>query len=153
VYGSTCLCTIVCPEFIFYSQLGDGDILAVDFAGKVTRPLPKDDRFIGNETASLCSPDALAVWQIRWVDLRQEQAPAMVLMATDGYGNSFKDDAGFQKVASDIWEIICHESFETVSQELESWLTEASREGSGDDISVGLLCRLSARSEAQKAPF
>jgi hypothetical protein len=152
VYGSTCLGTVVTSDVLFFSQLGDGDILTVDFSGKVERPLPKDERFIGNETASLCSPDALSIWRLRWVDLKREPAPAMVLMATDGYGNSFRDEAGFQKVASDIWEIVCHEGFETVSQELESWLTEASREGSGDDISVGLLCRLSAVQQAKAIP-
>jgi hypothetical protein len=138
-YGSTLLAVIVAPTFILYLQLGDGDILIVSAAGEVERPLPRDERLIANETASLCSDKA-------WNDVRvgfQALAgapPALILAATDGYANSFRDEAGFRQVARDLWEMIREEGLEAVKSNLKGWLNEASQQGSGDDITVGITC-------------
>ena len=67
--------------------------------------------------------------------------PEMLLLSTDGYSNSFREDAGFLNVGRDILEAIRAEGIERVSEQLEGWLTEATDCGSGDDISVGILCR------------
>ena len=101
-YGSTLLAVIVAPGFILYLQLGDGDILAVSADGEVERPLPRDERLIANETTSLCADKA-------WRDVRvgfQALAgvpPALILAATDGYANAYRDEAGFRQVARDFW--------------------------------------------------
>jgi hypothetical protein len=68
--------------------------------------------------------------------------PALILLATDGYANSFVNEEAFLQVATDIWEIIRDEGLATVTENLEGWLERASQEGSGDDITLGLLCRL-----------
>lgn len=137
-YGSTLLGVIVAPTFILYVQLGDGDILTVSSNGEVERPLVKDERLIANETTSLCSNKA-------WNDVRvgfQTLAgapPALILAATDGYANSFRDDANFRQVARDLWEMIRDGGVEAVQPNLKDWLNEASLQGSGDDITVGIL--------------
>ena len=46
------------PEFLLLGQLGDGDLILVDGSGTVSRPLPIDPRCFGEETSSLCLPDA-----------------------------------------------------------------------------------------------
>ena len=65
--------------------------------------------------------------------------PALILAATDGYANSFRDEAGFQQVARDLWAMLRDEGVEAVQSNLKDWLNEASQQGSGDDITVGIV--------------
>ena len=65
--------------------------------------------------------------------------PALVLAATDGYANSFADDAGFLQVGSDLLAMIRADGLELVSGELARWLSEVSELGSGDDVTVGTI--------------
>ena len=144
-YGATLLTVVVAESFIFYLQLGDGDILTVSEMGEVSRPpLPTDERLFANETTSLCSRDA-------WRDFRSyfqvisAPPPALILVSTDGYANSFRDEAGFLQVGADILEMIHSDGLDAVDENLETWLAEASQEGSGDDITLGILYRVDAR--------
>ena len=142
LYGATLLATLVTPGFIVYAQLGDGDILVVTESGDVSRPLPRDEQLIANETTSLCSDRA-------WRDVRigfqaiSGSPPALILLSTDGYANSFRDDAGFVQVGADLHELIRADGLDRVEQHLPEWLAESSRAGSGDDITVGLVYRSS----------
>jgi serine/threonine protein phosphatase PrpC len=149
-YGATLLLVVVGNGFVLYVQLGDGDILAVGDAGEVSRPLPADERLFGNETTSLCLSEA---WRdVRWkLETGDAARPALILVSTDGYSNSFRDDAGFLKVGCDLLDIIRSEGLAFVSEHLERWLEEATQAGSGDDITVGVLCRMEAV-EAREQP-
>lgn len=139
-YGATLLAVIVDPRFILYLQLGDGDLLTVSESGEVERPIPKDPRLIANETTSLCSPKAHNEVEVRFQTLAGAP-PALILAATDGYANAYRDDAGFQQVARDFWTLLHDEGEDAVKPHLQDWLNEASQQGSGDDISVGLVWR------------
>lgn len=137
-YGSTLLAAAATEDFLILMQLGDGDILIVSEDGKVIRPWPRDDRFLGGETPSLCGEDAAAYCKVevrRFVPGEHQ----LVILSTDGYANSFRDDQGFLKAGRDILEIIRHEGLGRVEAELETWLRETSDLGSGDDITVGVL--------------
>ena len=142
-YGTTILTAVVAVDFILYLQLGDGEILIVADDGEVTSPLPKDQRLFANETTSLCSEDA-------WRDFRvcfqvvSNQPPALILLSTDGYPNSFREESGFLKVGSDILGMIRAEGLDMVSDNLESWLRESTYAGSGDDVTLGLICSVGA---------
>lgn len=140
-YGATLLAVLVTDGYLMYLQLGDGDILTVSDEGHVMRPVPKDDRLIGNETTSLISDQA-------WRDFRSyvchvgDTPPALVLVSSDGYANSFQDDAGFLKTGSDLLEMMRAEGAEAIKRNLAIWLAEASQSGSGDDIALGLIYRV-----------
>ncbi|PYS51619.1 MAG: protein phosphatase 2C domain-containing protein [Acidobacteria bacterium] len=140
-YGTTILVAAVTVDFILYLQLGDGEILIVADDGEVSSPLPKDQRLFANETTSLCSEDA-------WRDFRvcfqavSNTPPALILLSTDGYPNSFRDESGFFKVGTDILEMIRAEGLDMVNDHLESWLRESTYAGSGDDVTLGLICSL-----------
>ncbi len=143
-YGATLLTVVVAEPFILYLQLGDGDILTISEMGEVGRPpLPADERLFANETTSLCSRDA-------WRDFRSHfqvlsgPPPALILVSTDGYANSFRNEADFLIVGADILEMIRSDGLDAVDERLQTWLTEASQEGSGDDITLGILCRVDA---------
>lgn len=140
-YGATLLSAMVMDDCILYVQLGDGDIVVVSEDGEPRRAIPKDSRLIGNETASLCEPNA-------WRDVRatvqsiEDQPPALILVSTDGYANSFVNDDGFLQVGSDLLKIVREHGLDYVDKELNNWLDEASCAGSGDDVTVGVICRL-----------
>lgn len=140
-YGATLLIAVVVQEYLLFMQLGDGDILAVSADGKVFRPVPGDDRLFGNETTSLCSQNAWRDFRVNFQPVSTDP-PALLLLSTDGYANCFRDEEGFRKVAADIYRMIQTDGIDYINDNLESWLVDASKIGSGDDITVGLICNL-----------
>jgi hypothetical protein len=153
-YGTTLVAVLLLPDYGIYLQLGDGDVLVVsDAADEATRPLPPDPRSFANETASLSSPGTSS--PVRrpgggsgaWADFRVRvlptaaDTPALVLLTTDGYPNAFVDDAAFRKAATDILALGRTEGWALVREQFRGWLVEASRSGSGDDVTVALLIR------------
>lgn len=142
-YGATILSVLVTGTFIVYLQLGDGDILTVSAETEVTRPILKDTRFLANETTSLCMIDAAQEVQIGF-EATVASAPALILLCTDGYSNSFRDDKNFLKIGADLFEVIHTDGLSAVSANLSGWLNQASQQGSGDDITLGILCQSAA---------
>jgi hypothetical protein len=154
IYGATVLGVLATPHVILYLQLGDGDILVVSDAGEVTRPLPPEDRQFANETLSLCSPGASGGKRLpssgsagAWTEFRirfqrlERSSPALILVSTDGYANSFRSETDFLKVGSDLRKMIREEGIGYVRSNLEEWLSEASNNCSGDDVTLGLIYR------------
>ncbi|MDQ4123882.1 MAG: protein phosphatase 2C domain-containing protein [Acidobacteriota bacterium] len=139
-YGATSLTVALKEDFAIYMQLGDGDILNVSATGEVTKPLPEDDRLLANETTSLCLPKAEKDVRFFVQKFSEKETPAMILLSTDGYLNSFSSEAGFFQAGTDILQMLGEEKgFETVNDNLKAWLEEATQMGSGDDCTVGLI--------------
>lgn len=148
-YGATSLTVAVADSFALYLQLGDGEILNVSELGEVARALPEDERLFANETTSLCTPDAEKNFRIRLQQIADEP-PALILLSTDGYVNSFSDSAGFFKVGTDLLEMLHADGFDPINASLQGWLEEATRSGSGDDCTVALLCRMDALRQVEE---
>jgi serine/threonine protein phosphatase PrpC len=142
-YGATLLAVLVTDSFLLYVQLGDGDILAVPGSGEVERPVARDPRLFANETTSLSSDQAWTNVQVAFQALAGTP-PALVLLSTDGYANSFRNEDEFRKVGPDLLSLLHSEGMEVVSQNLEGWLHEATQSGSGDDVTLAVLCRTDA---------
>ena len=140
-YGATLLVAAVNERFACYLQLGDGEILTVSDRGDVNRPLAKDDRLFANETTSLCANEAWRDFRVHFQPLTQSP-PALVLLSTDGYPNSFRDESGFLKVGSDILNLVQENGLASVKDQLAGWLRDSTRAGSGDDITLGILSSL-----------
>lgn len=155
-YGSTLLLALVSSHFIAYLQLGDGDILAVGTDQTVIRPIQRDPTLIANETTSLAStwPDRRTgrlvhePWRLmktHFHELGTEgEPPLLIMLSSDGYSNSFRDNSAFEQVATDILTALRSHGHEWVDSALDGWLQETSVHGSGDDISVALLHRRDA---------
>jgi serine/threonine protein phosphatase PrpC len=144
-YGATVLAVLVTDSFIVYIQLGDGDILEVDSKGNTTRPLERDPNLIANETTSLCMNKAWNEFQVHiklYPQGRTKEIPALILVSTDGYSNSFSTDEGFFKIGQDYRQMFKSNLTEEVRQKLEGFLQETSEKGSGDDITLGMIKRL-----------
>ncbi len=142
-YGATLLAALFTEHFHLYLQLGDGDILTVGADGTVSRPaLAADARLLGNETTSLCMANAADSVRLAFQPVLGEP-PALVLLSTDGYANSFVDGASFEQVGADLLAAIRTDGLLAVGEALPDWLAQTSAAGSGDDISVTLALHLS----------
>lgn len=151
-YGTTLVAALLLPKCAVYLQLGDGDVLVVGEADtEPARPLRGDGRAFANETASLSSPGPTsggkrpAGGDGPWAEFRvrvvSTDPPALVLLTTDGYPNAFVNDAAFRLVATDLLTMIRAEGWEFVRGQMQGWLEEASRQGSGDDVTVAVAVR------------
>jgi serine/threonine protein phosphatase PrpC len=144
-YGATLIVIVATKTLLLYVHLGDGDIVEVDRRGNVFRPLTKDASLIGNETTSLCSPEPWKSMRMvsRVLDSdNKDDQPSLILAATDGYANCFRDETSFLKAGKDFHELLSRpDGVEVVQEHLHGWLRESSDKYSGDDISVALVCR------------
>jgi hypothetical protein len=144
-YGATILAVMITESFITYLQLGDGDIFTVSEEGKSYNVFPVNRKHFANETTSLCSSNAWCDFQFRIEKISPSSVlPALILLSTDGYKDSFSREQEFRKVGSDLFETIHSNKLEEIKINLPGWLLEATQIGSGDDITLGILYRLDA---------
>jgi hypothetical protein len=139
-YGATLLLAAVTESYALFLQLGDGDILVVSQAGEVTTPIPKDPRLLGNETTSLCAKDAWRDFQVEFGAMNGG-GTALIMLSTDGYANSFLDEASFCRVGPDLLARLRQNGSARTRRQLNGWLAESSSRGSGDDITLAILYR------------
>lgn len=137
-YGATLLGVLLTQTYVLYLQLGDGDILNVMGDGEVVRPVPGDTRLLGNETTSLCSESSAEEMRIAVQETTGSFAE-LILLSTDGYANSFCDESEFFKVGPDLLKMVRSEGVDAIANNLEEWLLETTRVGSGDDITLGII--------------
>src|ERR1022692_1516116 len=152
-YGATLLAVLAAESEILYLQLGDGDILCVDQSGGTTRPLPADSRLIANQTTSLCQSSAVEDFRAAHFRAAESPPPALILVSSDGYSNSFQSDEDFLRVGPDYLELLRQYGPEKVEAQLQKILPEASRKGSGDDITLGFIQRLDTASRPAPDPL
>ncbi len=139
-YGTTALAAMVTGCCVVLAQLGDGDILAVAPDGTTTRPLPADERLLGNRTTSICRPGSER--DFRCIAVAAGRVPlSLLLLSSDGYANSFQTDEDFLLVGRDLQEMIRSDGVAAVGAQLQGVLEHTSANGSGDDITLGLLLR------------
>jgi serine/threonine protein phosphatase PrpC len=150
-YGCTLLATLITPRYLLCLQIGDGDILFVDKVGQVTRPIPHDPRLLANETTSLSQVDRLTQQPLGSFEMnvvlhplaQDASDPCLVVMSTDGYANSFADKKAFERVGPDLLRLLRVQGWNTVTNQIDDWLTEATEQGSGDDVTLGFLLNTS----------
>jgi hypothetical protein len=146
-YGATLLVAVVGGHGVAVAQIGDGDAL-VRSHGFATRPVPGDDRLVAGETTSLCLDSA--VDDFRYAVVPDSAAPDLVLLTTDGYGNSFAQADWWHGLVDDLATFVVRSGFDRVADELPGWLEESARVG-GDDVSAVLLVRDSLADDAYLA--
>jgi hypothetical protein len=144
-YGATSLSFLLTPTYALYLQLGDGEMLTVSEQGEIGLPLVGDARLLANETTSLCLENAAGDFRFAVHPHDEGELPALILMTTDGYYNSFSTIEGFHQVGSDLLQMLREgNGFDTVNRGLKGWLEEATAAGSGDDCTLAIICRMDA---------
>jgi protein phosphatase 2C-like protein len=138
-YGSTLVVAVLYGSEIGIAQLGDGDLLVRTLSGSVLLPVPTDDRLVAGETTSLCLPGAEA--DFRYAFLGSEAQAGLVVLATDGYGNSFASDSWRDEVGADLADLVVADGgWTNVEAKLPAWLAESAEVG-GDDVTAVVLVR------------
>ena len=142
MYGTTLLMSFISKEFIFSLQIGDGTILAIDEVGEA-RYFIKPEKLLGTETHSLCLENSWKYFKSRLLKFCDDGSniPKMLMLSTDGYGDSFESESDFFEIGKDYLSRIEIGGMKEVDDNLEAWLDETSKSGSGDDISVVLAYR------------
>jgi hypothetical protein len=144
-YGATSLSLLLTPAYALYLQLGDGEMVTVSERGEIGQTLPEDMRLLANETTSLCLDKAANDFRLAVLPHGEGDLPALILMTTDGYYNSFSTTAGFHQVGADLIAMLREEDgFGTVNRSVKGWLEEATAAGSGDDCTLAIICRMDA---------
>jgi serine/threonine protein phosphatase PrpC len=136
LYGTTLIAVAATDDFIFALQIGDGNILMVDKEN--ARPILAVEENVGEDTESLCLEDAWTYIRTQIIPWNAKN-PAMLLLTTDGYANSFSDSAGFLKAGTDFFKLWQEEGLEYIKENLPEWLRNTSDKGSGDDIAMALM--------------
>jgi len=138
-YGATLLFILMTARFVIVGQLGDGDILWVDANGQTANAwdaIPQDS---GDATASLCMVDAWRHFLVKVVPLREQAGPPLILASTDGYANSFVNNAEFLRIGEDYLGMMRDQGVAAVVAKLPDFLLDATRHGSGDDVTLGFI--------------
>jgi hypothetical protein len=144
-YGATSLSFLLTPAYALYLQLGDGEMITVSEQGEIAHPLPEDARLLANETTSLCLDKAADDFRFAIHPHGAGDLPALILLTTDGYYNSFSTIAGFHQVGGDLLQMLRDpDGFGTVNRSVKGWLEEATAAGSGDDCTLAIICRMDA---------
>lgn len=137
-YGATLLVMITRGSEVALAQLGDGDALVRRQGALAARPVPGDDRLIAGETTSLCLPGAED--DFRFASLDPAEDVDLVVLATDGYGNSFASGDWWQTVVADLAVIASESGPAALAERLPGWLSESATVG-GDDVTAAVLVR------------
>lgn len=137
-YGTTLVGLMITPQFLFAFQIGDGDIIHVNENG--AEQVLAADKILGTETYSLSKIDSWkkAISVVRRLNVL-EKLPAVFMLSTDGFANSYRNEEEFRKTCQDYFSMIQQHGAQTVSANLKEWLSETSDQGCGDDITL-LLC-------------
>lgn len=149
IYGTTVMLAVCTPGYVMLAQLGDGNILIVDAHGSVSSPIRDDPRLAASQTWSLASPDASSRFRVALLPIAgssddgspAQAMPELIMMATDGYVNSYIDYAGFELVGTDVFKLLSHYGIDALRRQLPGWLESTSEYGSGDDVTAAFIVR------------
>jgi hypothetical protein len=124
-YGTTLLVAVVAGDWVLLGQIGDGDMVAVTADGTVSGPIPTDP--------------VLDAFRVAAIDLRSIPL-ALLLLATDGFGNAQIDDPWQPGVGADLMAMLAEHGGGWIGTHLPDWVERcASAHGSGDDTTVALV--------------
>lgn len=139
-YGCTFLGCYIDSKYAVFLQIGDGDMFASFSNGEVKYLVTGDERLYGNATTSMCLPDSEKDFRVSVIDLGNDNIPEIIILATDGLGQSYARDSELFKWGSDLKDIYLSDGgIETIETNLANWLDEVSSNASGDDISMVII--------------
>jgi hypothetical protein len=136
-YGATCVAALIGPSIGLFLQVGDGDLVVGAPGEGLVRPLPDDEGLVGEQTCSICLPDAPARFRSLLVRAPHAWAqPEFVSVSTDGLSKSFKSEAAFLETMSQWRGFMAEHGTASAEAGLADWLSGCARDGSGDDTTL-----------------
>ncbi|MEU6867165.1 protein phosphatase 2C domain-containing protein [Streptomyces sp. NPDC046876] len=151
LYGSTLVGAVLTPRLFAAWQLGDGELTVITDTGTVTAPLAPAEADLGDETESLCTPEAWLRVRTHWAPVTApSRAPRLVALSTDGLSKSFASDRGFLQFMAGMDARLTGDGADTVRAVLPEWLAKASQH-SGDDTTLAAAWNTAAATAATAA--
>ncbi|MER7921881.1 PP2C family serine/threonine-protein phosphatase [Streptomyces sp. NPDC096057] len=141
LYGTTLIGAVLTPWLFVAWQIGDGDLAVVEHDGTLTRPLAPAEEALGDETESLCGPEAWSAVRMHWAPVfDQARTPRLVVLSTDGLSKSFASAEGYRQFVAGLDGRLASDGSEGVREVLPQWLEQASKY-SGDDTTLAAALR------------
>lgn len=134
-YGCTLIAYVVTDKYSLGLQIGDGKCVCVDKKGDFSEPIPWDDDCQMNVTTSICDENAIEEFRFTI----SNQMPLAVFCGTDGIDDSYISSEELYALYRSILKIIIKHGDEVGKKEIETYLPELTKRGSGDDVSIGLI--------------
>lgn len=137
MYGATMIAALMTDQYLLLLQQGDGRCDVFDCNGKVSQPIPWDDRCFANVTTSLCDPDVIESCRYHVIDLKENPIIACVA-GSDGVEDSFpesmeKTHAYYRK----LLKYACDHGVDELEDYLKDELSSLSKYYPGaDDVTV-----------------
>lgn len=133
-YGSTLIAAVMCRNFTFGMQLGDGSLVAVFEDGETIMPIADDESAPANITASICNSNAADMFNSFFIPDKKALA---LICSTDGLFTSFGSDHDFLDYHTIIsGQLHDAEAFEP---SIVKNITKRTHFGTEDDISVSYV--------------
>ena len=139
-YGTTLIGIVVTKDYWFGIHQGDGKCIVISKNGEFSQPIPWDERCYENITTSLCDNDAAKSTR----HFFSNDVPAAIFVATDGVDDSYSnalDMYGFYKRRVVTF---TDKSFDEAVEEMNQFIPNLSKIGSGDDISIAGIIDIEA---------
>ena len=148
-YGCTFLGVIAYEDMVLIIQHGDGDIVCLypdsDLGVEI---MEMDTRNFGGSTLSLGSLKDAADMSHKLLTAGDMPIPELIAISTDGIKNSYDDKdpdsiAQFYKIPAVIRHALAGgRELADILTDIESLLTRITANGSGDDVTLGILAQL-----------
>jgi hypothetical protein len=146
-YGATCIAAAFGPGVSIFTQIGDGDLLAAASDGDLIKPLLDDQGLEGEQTYSICLPDAVSHFRTALFSAPHALAtPEFVMASSDGLSKSFVQETQFFDVGRQWRALVDDKGMAGACADLETWLERCSQMGSGDDNTLMMFHNAAARS-------
>ncbi|MBR1739420.1 MAG: protein phosphatase 2C domain-containing protein [Ruminococcus sp.] len=136
-YGTTLIAAVLCKEFTFGVQIGDGSLVLVYDNGETTMPMGYEEANPANITASICNQNASSMFESFYIPKNDKKKVIAAFASTDGLYTSFGSDYDFLDyhtlIASQLVNI---DAFQEI---VVKNLIKRSHFGTEDDISLSCV--------------
>lgn len=133
LYGTTVIVAAASDATVTVLRIGDGDAIGVNNDGSAYRLLEPDRTAVPGETSSLSAADADRL--ARSTTMPRADAPALIVLVTDGVTDAYPDDDGLLGACRELHELWRDGGRQRAEESVTAWL-HAAAEYSGDDASA-----------------
>lgn len=145
-YGATFIAAVLTDSCFFVLKLGDGNacLLTRDLHAQLMNhlfPQLVDDELQFNLTTSLCNSDADVAFKHCFCRLNDRRDVQGLILTTDGIINSYQSEQAYLGFIENIFAGYREQQRKDAHAELAEFLPRLSEKGSGDDLSVAIVCR------------
>ncbi len=133
IYGTTLITAVMCEDFCYGFQIGDGSCVVINENGEFEMPIVDDESHPANLTSSLCNSNAVDMFEMFYKDTKQ----TAVIVSTDGLFTSFASRSEFETYNRIVTTML--DNTEEAGKSIRANLMKRAKYGSQDDISISVV--------------